>query len=209
MLSKAEYWILDALATGGVRMDWLVAQPEALQVNYFTEPHPLPQEEIQRVILSLCQQGLIEVVASPDDPRSKSFARLTAAGGVAWELWAEPIWALYCEEVGEEDFTYSSAEPRVLLLRFNAQNEERLQQAVYRSSQLYEHRVIGVSSIEPLQPWELFDWKSLPTGVTQLVLMRFEIDQSPFPFRHEWDRGFHQWRTRGFNSSECLHLEQW
>ncbi|WP_437203763.1 hypothetical protein [Planctomicrobium sp. SH664] len=207
MLDNNDYWVLDAVATGGVRLEVLLGDPEVLKVNWFVEPHAMTRRDLEARVIALAGRGLIEIVLD-EGGGARNFVRMTAAGGATWESWAQPLWHLYCEDLYLEDFTYSAdSGERIRLVEINATNESRLFDAIYRLSLRPHEFVVGIAEIKRVSPWRLWGWKTLDSRVTTTILLqsRFSPAHMSLPSL-EGHRHFRRWRKQGFDRSECFEL---
>jgi hypothetical protein len=182
-VDKGYSWLLDAVATLRIPLQWLTARNVDELAN--REGHGLPASEIaarmrellhdgriavtwplisggERVLLT--GQELVEVLMHRSD--TPLYYGLTETGGLLWESVFHPAWDSYVDasELPDVLTAKSPATDRVEIAALTRELVEEYAERVYRRADLSKQVVVGSESWQYLQPWQATYWKTLPAG---------------------------------------------
>ena len=182
-MDKGYSWLLDAVATFRIPLQWLTARNVDELLN--REGHDLPASEIAARMVELLRDGRIAVtrpVISGGERvlltgqelvevlmyRSNTplYYGLTETGGLLWESVFHPAWDLYVDTSEQPDVLTSKtpATDRVEIAALTRELVEEYAERVYRHAVLSNQVVVGSESWVLLQPWQATYWKTLPSG---------------------------------------------
>jgi hypothetical protein len=213
LFDRSKYWLLDLVSMGSFPIRILVHEELKLVVNKSTS-HGLSSMELTDSLYLLFQEGMLTADLRTNDsyiavninPTRQDITNalegrldihydLTLLGGEYWEKFSKPQWNYYV--------SCSEAEGNAIIA---ASTRQRIEQYILLMPYFSYEKVIPSSERwEPLIPWEVTSWKTLPSGwqVTCKTKNTNEYLGKIMPSEYrEWLDKIDNWYTNPFDTTD-------
>lgn len=174
-MEYGEAWLLETLAIFRLPVGCM-KRPERPMKEWLNRGyHKLAIEDLRNTLANLFRRGDIDAfyddemlkpaglndfLSALDDRKSTMHCGVTSSGGKRWEDLAKPDWSRYFDTIGWDGEK----------VEITAGSQERIAELVSNSEVLWRCTMnLNNDSIQSVEPWEPFAWKTLQVGYTTTV----------------------------------------